>query len=47
MWISVNFFMLAAACQDPGFIPKQLDDDHTFAHKFKFQNWAVRDGIMG
>ena len=47
MWVSVDVFLLAAACTDPGFIPRQPEDYHTKKHPFQFQNWLVRDGLPG
>ena len=47
VWVLVNFFLFSAACSDPGFIPKQADDEHTYLHKHKFDNWLLRDGIHG
>ena len=47
MWIIVNVFLLRTSLRDPGIIPRQQDDEHTYAHRYNFTNRRVLDGANG
>ena len=47
IWISLTYFLIKTACFDPGVIPYQLDDQHIYAHRTRFQNWKILDGLQG
>jgi len=47
LWILVNYLLLKTALVDPGFIPRQPEDEHTEQFRHKFKNYIVLDGLAG
>ena len=47
LWVIVDIFLFMAATSDPGFIPKQPDDEHTSKWWRQFKNYVVVDGMNG
>lgn len=47
MWFIVNTLLLRTSLRDPGIIPRQQDDEHTYAHRYNFTNRQIIDGGRG
>ena len=43
----VNIFLYLASTTDPGMVPKQADDEHTYKWRREFKNYLIVDGLSG